>query len=38
MRSNRSFSFKCATHERDREIYSINDFHVVTKEKPFMKK
>ena len=25
-------------HDRDREVYSINDFHVVTKEKPFMKK
>ncbi|KAG5682476.1 hypothetical protein PVAND_011827 [Polypedilum vanderplanki] len=40
MRNSRSFSFKCATHERDREIYSINDFHVINNkdEKPFVKK
>lgn len=38
MSGKRSRSFKCAVHQRDREICSENDFHLVLEEPPFFKK
>ena len=37
-RTNRSFSFKCALHARDREISSVHDFHLLGQEEPFFRK
>ncbi|XP_055841546.1 protein rhomboid [Episyrphus balteatus] len=38
MSGKRSRSFKCAVHQRDREICSENDFHLILEEPPFFKK
>lgn len=38
MSGKRSRSFKCAVHQRDREVSSENDFHLILEEPPFFKK
>ncbi|XP_053952521.1 protein rhomboid isoform X1 [Anastrepha ludens] len=38
MSGKRSRSFKCAVHQRDREVCSDNDFHIILEEPPFFKK
>lgn len=38
MSGKRTRSFKCAVHQRDGEICSVNDFHLVLEEPPFFKR
>lgn len=38
MSGKRSRSFKCAVHQRDREITSENDFHILLQQPPFFKR
>ncbi|GLH02969.1 Rhomboid-like protein [Gryllus bimaculatus] len=38
MSGKRSRSFKCAVHQRDREVSSENDFHVLAREPPAFRK